>query len=532
MRCWVAVAGSYFCRTAKILFSPDPPRPQTLSGSHGISFSAARRRRSFRPRDGTCLAGPRRRRLTRLAHPPPPHQSLCSRRRLHAWWSLAARSSDVVAGFALDGFLRCSCDCGPGIRSKPKRTTAILDDPDGIRGARTVLRPIKRSKSGSRPARTHAVRFSRTTVSSSPSPRWPLILYRGAVELVGHARRLYEDLFKAKRMVLHFGATANLRLRALSLQHPSLLGIARARERVRFGWQKGRIFTFEDRRRRFPARRQRADMPVCIRRLLSWPRYASDRTPMTNARPRRLSGALFHPELPRSRDKDSGRVSGSGGRWRNSGRKRNNRVTSSASSSGASSYRLSAFLVTFCAPELRRAFSEPLPSVALRHLGIRGVPALLSLCNLLQTHSMIAERSRFGVYIVVVLHLLVSRGLRAAPRYAAVAGRLDDPSPSPSYRSSDGRHDADSAFFFPIIAEGGRGGLCDCLFLLIAEATSQPPFGRRVAFFGLIVSCPAWYGARKMLMGRGGKNQRPRDLRNRYEVIEGTQISFLPKPSR
>jgi uncharacterized protein YjlB len=91
----------------------------------------------------------------------------------------------------------------------------------------------------------HFVRFKDDGLVPN-HPRWPLIIYRGAVELdEGHdPAAVIEDLFEANG----WGDTWRDGIYDYGHYHSGIhevLGIARGKGRVRFGGKKGRIFTFK-----------------------------------------------------------------------------------------------------------------------------------------------------------------------------------------------------------------------------------------------------------------------------------------------
>jgi uncharacterized protein YjlB len=91
----------------------------------------------------------------------------------------------------------------------------------------------------------HAVRFKDDGLVPN-HPRWPLIIYKGAVDLDGldDPAAVIEDLFEADG----WGDTWRDGIYDYVHYHSKIhevLGIARGRGRVRFGGNKGRIFTLK-----------------------------------------------------------------------------------------------------------------------------------------------------------------------------------------------------------------------------------------------------------------------------------------------
>jgi len=107
-------------------------------------------------------------------------------------------------------------------------------------------RPGKRKASDlARARKPHAVRFKDDGLIPN-HPRWPLIIYRGAVELDDRhdPAAVIEDLFEAN------GWSDTWRNGIYDCVHyhsriHEVLGIARGKGRVRFGGNKGRIFTLK-----------------------------------------------------------------------------------------------------------------------------------------------------------------------------------------------------------------------------------------------------------------------------------------------
>jgi uncharacterized protein YjlB len=109
-----------------------------------------------------------------------------------------------------------------------------------------LRRPGKRAvTSFVRQRKPHGVRFKDDGVVPN-HPRWPLILYRGAVHLDEHhdPAAMFEDLFEANG----WGDTWRNGIYDYVHYHSRIheaLGIARGKARVRFGGKTGRTFTLK-----------------------------------------------------------------------------------------------------------------------------------------------------------------------------------------------------------------------------------------------------------------------------------------------
>ena len=109
-----------------------------------------------------------------------------------------------------------------------------------------LRRPGKRMATGlARPRNPHAVRFKDDGLVPN-HPRWPLVIYRGAVDLDERhdPAAVIEDLFEANG----WGDTWRDGIYDYVHYHSRIhevLGIARGKGRVRFGGKKGRIFTLQ-----------------------------------------------------------------------------------------------------------------------------------------------------------------------------------------------------------------------------------------------------------------------------------------------
>src|SRR6478735_5328868 len=166
--------------------------------------------------------------------------------RHHPIWRGRAMSSPDSRS---ERFLSGSCDFGPAIRSNAQRRTImpILEDlKEYTERATGLKRPGKRKASNLRRARKpHAVRFKDDGLVPN-HPRWPLIIYRGAVDLDERhdPAAVIEDLFEANG----WGDTWRDGIYDYVHYHSRIhevLGIARGKGRVRFGGTKGRIFTLK-----------------------------------------------------------------------------------------------------------------------------------------------------------------------------------------------------------------------------------------------------------------------------------------------
>jgi uncharacterized protein YjlB len=133
------------------------------------------------------------------------------------------------------------------MRSKVRRrpTMPILEDlKEYAERATGLRRPGRRLAPDFALARKpHAVRFKDDGLVPNHS-RWPLIIYRGAVDLDERhdPAAVIEDLFEANG----WGATWRDGIYDYVHYHSMIhevLGIARGKGRVRFGGNKGRIFT-------------------------------------------------------------------------------------------------------------------------------------------------------------------------------------------------------------------------------------------------------------------------------------------------
>ena len=118
-----------------------------------------------------------------------------------------------------------------------------------------------------RARKPHAVRFKDDGLVPN-HPRWPLIIYRGAVELDDRhdPAAVIEDLFEANG----WGDTWRDGIYDYVHYHSRIhevLGIARGKGQGPLRRQERSNIHVEGRRRRRPARRHGPPMPVCIRRL-------------------------------------------------------------------------------------------------------------------------------------------------------------------------------------------------------------------------------------------------------------------------
>jgi uncharacterized protein YjlB len=236
----VTVAASFLPHGMKILFDQTCPDRRTVIGHvHGISFSGKRedafpsghalQMGALASAAGTLQPGPRR-----------------------TIQALAVGLSPTATSWQdsrLERSLRSSCDCGPVIRSKHQRRTImpILEDlKEYAEFATGLRRPGKRKVSHlARARKAHAVRFKDDGLVPN-HPRWPLIIYRGAVDLDERhdPAAVIEDLFEANG----WGGTWRDGIYDYVHYHSRIhevLGIARGKGRVRFGGKEGRIFTLK-----------------------------------------------------------------------------------------------------------------------------------------------------------------------------------------------------------------------------------------------------------------------------------------------
>jgi uncharacterized protein YjlB len=108
-----------------------------------------------------------------------------------------------------------------------------------------LRRPGKRAVDLAQTRKPHTVRFKDGGLVPN-HPRWPLIVYRGAVDFRGRndPAALFEDLFEANG----WGDTWRDSIYDYVHYHSRIhevLGIARGKGRVRLGGDKGRIFTLK-----------------------------------------------------------------------------------------------------------------------------------------------------------------------------------------------------------------------------------------------------------------------------------------------
>jgi uncharacterized protein YjlB len=109
-----------------------------------------------------------------------------------------------------------------------------------------LRRPGKRAVTNFvRQRKPHGVHFKDDGLVPN-HPRWPLILYRGAVRLEGDhdPAAVFEDLFEANGWGDSWRNSIYEYVHYHSRIH-EVLGIARGKGRVRFGGNKGRIFTLK-----------------------------------------------------------------------------------------------------------------------------------------------------------------------------------------------------------------------------------------------------------------------------------------------
>jgi uncharacterized protein YjlB len=158
-------------------------------------------------------------------------------------------ASDVVPGFALGAALERLLRLWTGypIATATSRRTnmPILEDLKEYAERATGLRRPGRRKASAlaQPRRPHTVRFKDDGLVPN-HPRWPLIIYRGAVDLGENhdPAAVIEDLFEANG----WGETWRDGIYDYVHYHSRIhevLGVASGKGRVRFGGDKGRIFT-------------------------------------------------------------------------------------------------------------------------------------------------------------------------------------------------------------------------------------------------------------------------------------------------
>jgi uncharacterized protein YjlB len=123
----------------------------------------------------------------------------------------------------------------------------ILEDLKEYAERATGLRRPGRGKVATlaRPRKPHPVRFKDDGVVPN-HPRWPLIIYRGAVDLGENhdPAAVIEDLFEANG----WGETWRDSIYDYVHYHSRIhevLGVASGKGRVRFGGAKGRVFTLK-----------------------------------------------------------------------------------------------------------------------------------------------------------------------------------------------------------------------------------------------------------------------------------------------
>ncbi|MGY8684080.1 cupin domain-containing protein [Bradyrhizobium sp. UFLA05-153] len=122
-----------------------------------------------------------------------------------------------------------------------------LEDLKGYAERATGLRRPGKRKAGdlAQVRKPHTIRFKDDGLVPN-HPRWPLVIYRGAVDLDQRhdPAAVLEDLFEAN------GWRDTWRNSIYDYEHyhsriHEVLGVARGKGRVRFGGKKGRIFTLK-----------------------------------------------------------------------------------------------------------------------------------------------------------------------------------------------------------------------------------------------------------------------------------------------
>ena len=306
-----------------------------------------------------------------------------------------------------------------------------------------LRRPGKQKRQElARARKPHTVRFKDDGLVPN-HPRWPLIIYRGAVDLDdGHdPAAVIEDLFEANG----WGDTWRDGIYDYVHYHSRIhevLGIARGKGRVRFGGKKGRIFTLKA--------GDVAILPAgtghqCLSAdddflvIGAYPPTGTyDECTTVEDRPRALKTI---PKVPcRARIRSTGPA----GRCRNSGRKRNDRVRHPLPRRRRRRIGLRDAGRRSASEELRR----PVRSRALgraRHAGHRGVSARGRLRRPANPGDD-GGRDRARRLQRRRLPPPCPRAAAGGAGYVAVARRLADCRLRPADRSPEGRHDARSAF--------------------------------------------------------------------------------------
>ena len=246
----VAVAASLLPHGLKLLFDQTRPDRTTVLGHvHGISFSGKREDAfpsghalhmgALASAAGALPAGPRR-----------AIRALAVGLSLTRVVVLAHWASDVVAGFALGAVLERLLRLWTGYPLEAARRRTIMpileDLKEYAERATGLRRPGKRKAPDfARTRKPRAVRFKQDGLVPN-HPRWPLIIYRSAVDLDDRhdPAAVIEDLFEANG----WGGTWRDGIYDYVHYHSRIhevLGIARGKGRVRFGGNKGRIFTLK-----------------------------------------------------------------------------------------------------------------------------------------------------------------------------------------------------------------------------------------------------------------------------------------------
>jgi uncharacterized protein YjlB/uncharacterized membrane protein (GlpM family) len=290
----------------------------------------------------------------------------------------------------------------------------ILEDLKEYTGRATGLkRPGKREASNlTRGRKPHAVRFKDDGFVPNHQ-RWPLIIYRGAVDLDERhdPAAVIEDLFEANgwgdtwRAGIYHHAHYHSRIH-------EVLGIARSKGRVRFGGNKGPIFTLKA--------GDAAILPAGTgHQCLS----ADDDFPVVGAYPPtgtydECTTVEDHPRALRTIPEGAAAAEGTGSR--------NQRPPAETLEESEMTEYLIRFLVggvvvsafamlgDVLRPKSFAGLFGAAPSIALATLGIavyRHGPDYAAF----QSQAMMAGAIALAIYSIVVCHLLVQTRLRAAP---------------------------------------------------------------------------------------------------------------------
>jgi uncharacterized protein YjlB/membrane-associated phospholipid phosphatase len=245
----VAVAASLLPHGMKLLFDQTRPDRRTVLGHvHGISFSGKREDAfpsghalhmgALACAVGALPAGPRR-----------AIRTLAVGLSLTRVVVLAHWASDVAAGFALGAILERLLRSWTGypLEAPQEDDHADSREPEEYAERATGLRrPGKRNAPDfTRTLKPHAVRFKDDSLVPN-HPRWLFLIYRGAVDLDRRhdPAAVIGDLFEANGWGDSWRDGIYDYVHYHSRIH-EVLGITRGKGRVRFGGNKGRIFTLK-----------------------------------------------------------------------------------------------------------------------------------------------------------------------------------------------------------------------------------------------------------------------------------------------